>query len=101
MGELADKAIRLMHSTAEDSDKEDALGEPIDDIDSCLSSDREEALRNKYPLRMGRYLSQEEREDIRRLCPPAGPDWSNWKQKLESGIVSALVRKIAANERGD
>lgn len=101
MGELAEKAIRLMHSTAEDSDQKDTLREPIDEIDSCPSSDPEEALQNKYPLRMGRYLTQKEREDIRTLCPPTGPDWSNWTLKLESGVVSAVVRKIAANERGE
>jgi hypothetical protein len=61
----------------------------------------DEALRKKYPLRMGRYLTQEERENIRRLCPPTGPDWSNWKKKLENGAVSAAARKATANEGGD
>jgi hypothetical protein len=61
----------------------------------------DEALWKKYPLRMGRYLTQEEREDIRRLCPPTEPDWSNWKKKLENGAVSAAARKANANEGGD
>ena len=43
----------------------------------------------KYPLNMGRYLTPEEREDIKRLVPDAGPDWSELKRKLDSGEVSA------------
>lgn len=47
MGELAEKAIRLMHSTAEDSSKEDTQREPQNEIDACPSSDREEAVESK------------------------------------------------------
>lgn len=49
---------------------------------------------SKYPLRMGRYLTEEEREDIRRLVLDTGPDWSAWKRKLESGEISAAINAI-------
>jgi len=45
-----------------------------------------------YPLVMGRYLTPEEREDIKRLVPDTGPDWSGWKRKLESGEISEAVK---------
>ncbi len=48
----------------------------------------------KYPLRMGRYLTQEEREDIKWLVPDTGPDWSDWKRKLESREISATINAI-------
>jgi hypothetical protein len=47
---------------------------------------------HKYPLNMGRYLTPEEREDIKRLVPDAGPDWRELKRKLDSGEVSAACR---------
>jgi hypothetical protein len=53
-----------------------------------------ERLRDKYPLRMGRYLTDLEREDIRRSVPDTGPDWTDWKRKLESGEVSAACQAI-------
>ena len=62
---------------------------------------KRDKIKKKYPLRMGRYLTEEEREDIRRNWPNTRPDWSNWKKKLESGAVSAAVRKATANEGGD
>ena len=52
----------------------------------------------KYPLRMGRYLTQEEREDIRRLVPNTRPDWGAWKRKLEIGEISAAIN--ALKQRG-
>jgi hypothetical protein len=52
----------------------------------------------KYPLRMCRYLTEEEREDIRRLVPDTGPDWSAWKSRLESGEISAAIRVFDKNE---
>jgi hypothetical protein len=51
-------------------------------------------LSRKYPMRMGRYLTQEEREDIRRLVPDTVPDWSAWKRKLESGEISAFINAV-------
>lgn len=55
-------------------------------------------LARKYPLRLGRYLIQEEREDIRRLVPDTGPDWSDRKRKLENGEISAAIRRIFYND---
>jgi hypothetical protein len=52
----------------------------------------------KYPLRLGRYLTQEEREDIRRLVPDTGPDLSDWKRKLENGEIFAAIRRIFYND---
>jgi hypothetical protein len=55
-------------------------------------------LSRKYPLRMGRYLTQEEREDIRRLVPDTGPDWSALEKRLENGEISAAIRQIFCNK---
>jgi hypothetical protein len=60
-------------------------------------NERNELLR-KYPLNMGRYMTPEERENIRRLVPDTGPDWSDWKRKLENGEISAAIRRIFYNE---
>lgn len=49
-------------------------------------------VKRKYPLVMGRYLAQEEREGIRRLVPGTCPDWSAWERRLDNGEVSAAVR---------
>ena len=56
-------------------------------------------LARKYPLRLGRYLTQEEREDIRRLVPDTGPDWSDRKRKLENGEISAAIRGVSYGNR--
>jgi hypothetical protein len=48
----------------------------------------------KYTLRMSRYLTQEERKDIRLLVPDTSPDWSAWKRKLESGEISTAIRRL-------
>lgn len=61
--------------------------------ESCGAGIPLSEIQKKYPLRMGRYLTQEEREDIKRLVPDSGPDWSGWKKLLVSGRVSAAVRK--------
>ena len=51
-------------------------------------------LSRKYPLRMGRYLTQEERDDIRRLCPDTGPDWTRWKQVGLHAAEQSIRRKF-------
>ena len=48
----------------------------------------------KYPLRMGRYLTQEEKKDIGRLVPDTTLDWSAWKRKLESGEISTAIKRL-------
>lgn len=58
-------------------------------------------VRRKHSLKMGRYLTPEEREDIKRLVPDTGPDWSEWKGKLESGEVSAAIKGVANAYRED
>ena len=54
--------------------------------------DFSDEVKRKYPLVMGRYLTPEEREDIRRLVPDTGPDWSEWERRLDNGEISAAVR---------
>jgi hypothetical protein len=67
----------------------------------CYSmNDKSEPLR-KYPLNMGRYLTPEEREDIRRLVLDTGPDWSGWKRKLESGEVSAAIKSVKQGDQNE
>lgn len=45
-----------------------------------------EELREIYPLYMGRYLTEEEREHIKELLPEdTGPDWSAWGPGVSLG----------------
>ena len=53
---------------------------------------KRDKIKKKYPLRMGRYLTEEDREDIRRNWPNTRPDWSSWAKKLMNGLVSAAIR---------
>ena len=59
-------------------------------------------LAHKYPLRMGRYLTQKEREDIKQLVPDTSPDWSAWDKKLKSGEISDAINSwiSPARDRG-
>ena len=56
-------------------------------------------LQKKYPLRMGCYLTSQEREDIERLHPDTGPDWSEWQKTGLKAATAALKGWNGKNHR--
>jgi hypothetical protein len=65
-------------------------------------------LTGKYPLNMGRYLTQEEREDLRRRVPATGPDWSSWNPVVSKqgwvlieGLGPLLTKVLQGRVRKD
>jgi len=41
-----------------------------------------EKVQKKYPHSMGRYLTKDEREDIKSMVPPHGIDWSKFSPEI-------------------
>jgi len=58
-----------------------------------------DALLKKYPLRVGRYLTQKERKDIALLVPDTTLNWSDWGARLDGGAISTAIRLKVSHVR--
>ena len=52
--------------------------------EACGASIPLSEVQKKYPHSMGRYLTKDEREDIKSMVPPHGIDWSKFSPEISS-----------------